>query len=107
MKQGVWLKGLVAIFAISMIAQLAYFGYLVVVGRSFDLVVFIWVAIVVFVTLVGAGVIIVFRKRIWVRDPVADELRTLRLSVWRQFGQARARAKIISREPMDASWVLF
>lgn len=107
MKQGVWLKGLVAIFAISMIAQIAYFGYLVVVGRSFDLVVLIWVAIVVFVTLVGAGVIIAFRKRIWVHDPVADELRALRLSVSRQFSQARARAKIISRDPMDASWVLF
>lgn len=107
MKQGVWQKLLVVIFAAIMTGQLAYFGYRFLVGGTFNLSLLIWVGVVVTVTILGTVLIFIFRKRIWVHDPTAAEMRALRASALRQFHQARARAKIINRDPMSVSWVLF
>lgn len=104
MKPGTWLKSAIAIFAAVMLAQLAYLAARFFSGVVFSLPYLVWLGAVLLLSLIGALVVLLYRKRIWVHDPVAVELRALRLAAAKQFRQARSRARIIDRNPMGVPW---
>lgn len=107
MKPGTWLKSAIAIFAAVMLAQLAYLAARFFSGVVFSLPYLVWLGAVLLLSLIGALVVFLYRKRIWVHDPVAVELRALRLAAARQYRQARSRARIIDRNPMGVPWYFF
>lgn len=107
MKPGPLLKSAVAVFATLMLAQLAYLALRFFSGVVFGLPYLVWLGVVLLLSLIGALVVIIYRKRIWVHDPVAVELRALRQAAAKQFRQARARARIIDRNPMGVPWYFF
>ena len=107
MKPGAWLKSAVAVFAMLMMAQLGYLALRFYNGAVFGLPYLIWFGAALLLSVVGVFVVIIYRKRIWLHDPVATELRALRVAVGNQFRQARTRARIIDRNTMGVPWYLF
>lgn len=107
MKSEIWIKSALAVFAASMLAQLIYLGLRFYNGAVFDLPYLIWLAVVALLSLIGAAAVVIYRKRIWVHDPLAAELKALRVAVAKQFRQARARARIIDRNTMGVPWYFF
>lgn len=107
MRQGAWIKYALAGFASLVVIQLTFFALRFLSGALFGLPYLIWLGAVLLVSLVVGIVVLIFRKRIWERDAVAEELRGLRTAATKQFLQARVRARIIDRNPMAVPWYLF
>lgn len=107
MMPGTWMKSAVAVFAALMAAQFIYLAWHYYSGLLFGLPYLVWLGAVLLISMIGGLVVFFYRKRIWVRDPVAAELRALRMAAAKQFRQARARARIIDRNRMGVPWYLF
>lgn len=107
MKPGTWLKPMIAIIATLMLAQLAYLAVRFFTGGMFSLPYLVWLGAVLLLSLIGTFLVVLYRKRIWVHDPVTVELRALRLAAAKQFRQARSRARIIDRNQMGVPWYFF
>ncbi|MEM9549677.1 MAG: ImcF-related family protein [Pseudomonadota bacterium] len=101
------IKSALAVFVLAMIAQLAWIVTLWIGGGFGGLGHLIWLGVVIVLSLVVGTLALIYRKRIWVRDPAAAELRALRHTARAQFKQTVARAKIIDRNPMAVPWYLF
>lgn len=107
MKPGAWIKYALAGFASLVVIQLTFLAMRFLSDALFGLPYLIWLGALLFVSLVVGILVLIFRKRIWVRDPVAEEQRELRAAATKQFSQARVRARIIDRNPMAVPWYLF
>ncbi|MEM6566275.1 MAG: ImcF-related family protein, partial [Pseudomonadota bacterium] len=96
-----------AIFLLATVLQFGWFVYLWFADSSFYIWHWIWIGIMTVVALVVATLSIIYRKRIWPKDPAAVEVRALRQDAKRQFKLARARARVIGRVPDDVPWNIF
>ncbi|MGJ8603712.1 MAG: ImcF-related family protein [Marivita sp.] len=107
MKSATALKAALGIFAGVTVMQLAYLALRMQSGALFSWPYLIWLGTVLLLVVIVGIVTFIFRKRIWVHEPAAVELRALRQAAAKQFRQARTRARIIDRNPMRVPWYLF
>ena len=101
------IKIALVVTAVLMTLQLVWIAVRWLTGGPFGVPYLIWLGIVIVLSLIVGGLVLVYRKRIWVPDPAAAELRALRLAARNQFRQVHARARIIDRSPMSVPWYLF
>lgn len=94
-------------FVALMVLQLGWLVSQWLAGVVFGLPYLLWLA-AIFVISLGVGIVVlIFRKRIWVRDSTVVELRELNQAAQKQFKQARARANVIDRNVLGVPWHLF
>lgn len=107
MKPGGWIKIALACFAVLVLAQLVFIGVRAFSGAVLGLPYLLWLGVILLVSVTMVSIVVIFRKRIWIHDPVAEELRALRHTAVKQFRQLRARARVIDRNAMAVPWYIF
>lgn len=96
-----------ALLALLLLAQAVALAYIWLSGGAFGLGRWVWLGLVVAASVVSTTLVILFRKKIWIRDPHAERLRALSRAARQQFKQIRARARAINRVANKTPWHVF
>lgn len=107
MKWPLVIKIALVFFAVAGLVQTGALVYLWISGTTFVLGHWIWLALLVTVSLLVLGLTFAFRARIWPDNPTAAEIRKLAQDTNRQFAQARSRARVIDTNNDNVPWYLF
>jgi type VI secretion system protein ImpL len=94
-------------FAVIVTAQLGWILFSWLTGTPFSMGRYIWLGILVTLSLIVAILALVFRRKIWIADPELSKLRELRRAAKRQFRQTRSRASTINKSADNVPWYLF
>jgi type VI secretion system protein ImpL len=95
------------IFLIVAVVQLGWIIVTWLLGTPFGLGRYIWLGILIGVSLIVLIVTLIFRTSIWVFDPVMVKMRELRQVAKKQFRQAASRARAIDKRNDCVPWNLF
>ncbi|WP_293450646.1 ImcF-related family protein [Planktotalea sp.] len=95
------------IFLIVVLFQLGWIIVTWLMGTPFGSGRYIWLGVLIAVSLIVLIVTLIYRTRIWVVDPVMVKLRELRQAAKKQFRQAASRARAIDKRNDYVPWNLF
>lgn len=107
MKLTTFIKTLFWTFILILVIQLGWILFTWLLGTPFGLARYVWLGLILSLTLTLVVVTVIFHNKIWVIDPVLAKMRELRSRAKKQFNQTYSRALSINKSPGSVPWYLF